>query len=251
MGLVPSKPDKRTIRVLTSAEAEERLGQANESDGYFYACMACSANRAAMQTVDPIGPPTGAEQLIGQIKLPTWIPNKLEVAFFREGMAHTRGITIWIPYDALSKPDFERTFLHESIHISQRSDPGRWTKLYEVAWNMRTRVAPLPIQLAGRIRLNPDTFGWPHFTWSRWTPILTFLRPDAPRLQETRLLFVNDGSDVEGWQSATPDSWMREFGIDNPSICEHPNEMAAYLLSDESLNCKARQKLLEAISSWT
>lgn len=260
MGAGPSKPSARTIRVLNSAEAEERLKQANESDGYFYACMACAANRAAMQSVEPIGAPAGAEERLRRIVLPAWIPNELDVAFFREGLAHTRGdsreamhtrgSTVWLPYDALGKADFERTFLHECIHISQRADSERWTKLYETAWNMRVRTAPLPAQLAGRLRLNPDTFGWPHFTWSRWTPVLTFMRPDAPRLQETRLLFVNDGSDVEGWQSATPGPWMKEFGIDNPSVCEHPNEMSAYLLSDASLDCKARQKLLEAISSW-
>ena len=46
-----------------------------------------------------------------------------------------------------------------------------------------------------------------------------------------RIVFLRpDGS----WSSVIPPGWMDFFGTQNPSLCEHPHEMAAYILSDNS-----------------
>jgi hypothetical protein len=243
-----------TIRVLNSATAAQRLAQQNGSGGdkYFYGCISCAANRAAMQAVEPVGAPVGAEEQLNAIKLPTWAPKELEVAFFREGLPHTRGsrmATIWLPLNALQMPNFAQTFLHECVHISQRLQPDIWTKIYKAAFNAEPAESDLPPELNGRLRLNPDTYGWPHFTyWGRWTPVLIFKRPEVARLDQVRLLFLNKAG---GWQSAPPADWMEKIGTDVPVVCEHPNELSAYLIADPDLSAlPICQKLLGLLSRY-
>lgn len=244
MGASQTKPKNGSIRILNSAEATARLAV---PDDYFYACMACSANRQAMQTVEPVAAPAWVTRL-HEIKLPTWAPKELEVAFFREGMPHTRGPrpTIWLP---LNLPDLERTFLHECAHISQREKSEIWTKIYADAFDARPFEGQIPLELKGRLRLNPDTYGWPHFQfWERWTPVLAFKRPEAPNLGQVRLLYLNA---LGGWQSSAPHDWMQKIGTDAPHICEHPNELAAYLLTEPGLaSLTIREKLMAAISRY-
>lgn len=248
MGAGQSINQRPTIRVLNSAEATRRLAEQNGTAGdkYFYGCMACAANKTAMQAVEPVAAPAWAAQL-HEIKLPTWVPKKLEVAFFREGMPHTRGsATIWLP---LNVPNIEQTFLHECVHISQREQPSLWTKIYAEVFDARPFEGEIPSELQGRLRLNPDTYGWPHFTyWKHWTPVLAFKRPEAPSLDQVRLLFLNNKG---GWQSAAPHDWMEKIGTDSPAVCEHPNELAAYLLTEPRLAMlPIRAKLMAAISRY-
>ena len=249
MGAGQSAHQRPTIRVLNSAEAAARLAIQNgsEGDNYFYACMACAANRAAMQSVEPVAAPAWASGRLNAIKLPTWAPKELEVAFFREGLPHTRGsaATIWLP---LNVQNLEQTFLHECVHISQREKPELRTKIYKEAFDARPSIS-LPSELNGKLRLNPDTYGWPYFTyWERWTPVLTFKQPEASRLDQVRLLYLNAAG---GWQSAAPHDWMAKIGTDVPAMCEHPNELAAYLLTSPDLGTlPIYQKLLGVISRY-
>ena len=220
--------------ILNSAEAEKQLGVNNGHDNYDTACRQCRANRAAAQQIQPCAAPNGARSAIDAVTLPSWLAADLRevtirVAFFREGLPHTRAPdTVWLP---TSMANFQTTFIHELIHISQRLWPQRWADAYKEVWNMTP--GSLPMELNGRLRLNPDTFTSRPFTWTApsgatWTPALTFANPDMPRLTAVRLLFVNSGG---GWQSAVPTEWMRTFRTDDPSTCEHPHEMAAYTLS--------------------
>lgn len=243
MGSAQSKQQLPRIKILNSSEATHRL---SEPDNYFYACMACTANKQAMQIIEPVGAPDWALRL-HEIKLPTWAPKQLEVAFFREGMPHTRGTpnTIWLP---IHLPNFEQTFLHECVHICQRIQPYIWTKIYAEIFDAHPNT-DIPSELNGRLRLNPDTYGWPHFTyWNRWTPVLTFKRSDAPSLNQVRLLFLKVGG---GWQSTAPQDWMAKIGIDSATSCEHPNELTAYLLTEPSFsNIPIRAKLIAAINRY-
>ncbi len=239
MGQTATKPTvtKPTFRILNSAEAAQQLEVNNAYDNYDTACRQCRANRAAAQRIQPCAAPEGARSAIDAVVLPAWLADHLKgteikIAFFREGLPHTRAPdTVWLP---AAMPDFQTTFIHELIHISQRLWPNQWTAAYKATWNMEP--GSLPAALKGRLRLNPDTFTSKPFTWiapsgARWTPALVFANPDAPRLKAVRLLFVNSGG---GWQSAVPTEWMQTFRADDPSICEHPHEMAAYTLSVNS-----------------
>lgn len=228
MGQTVTKP---TFRILNSAEAAQQLEINNAYDNYDTACRQCSANRAAAQHVEPCAAPSGAQAAIDGVPLPAWLAEHLKgaeikITFFREGLPHTRAPdTVWLPTRG---PDFNETFIHELIHISQRLWPDRWAAAYKAVWNMEP--GSLPATLNGRLRLNPDTFMSKPYTWTapsglKWTPALVFANPDAPRLKSVRLLFVNAGG---GWQSAVPTEWMQTFRTGDPSVCEHPHEMAAY-----------------------
>lgn len=232
MGQTLGKP---TFRVLTSVEAEQELIRNNRLDHYDTACTMNAVNRLAAQRVEPCAAPEGLKRAVMEAKLPPWLAAdlagvKVNVAFFKEGLPHTRERnTIWLP---VGLRDFETTFIHECIHISQRLWPDKWNAAYKTIWNMTpTAWPPVPHK-----RFNPDTFKSTAYKWTApsgatWTPVLVFMNPDAPKLTATRLLFVgNEG----GWQSTPPHEWMQTFKGADPSICEHPHEMAAYTLSTGS-----------------
>jgi hypothetical protein len=236
MGQIGTKQigTKPTFRLLNSAEAIQQLEVNNAYDNYDTACQQCRVNRVAAQRVEPCAAPSWARAAIDRTVLPAWLAEHLQgmeikIAFFHEGLPHTREPdTIWLPAEM---SDFQTTFIHELIHISQRRWPARWTTAYKTVWNMEPGW--VPADLKGRLRLNPDTFGSVPYTWTapsgaKWTPVLTFANLDAPRLTAVRLLFVNGGG---GWQSTVPTEWIQTFRTGEPSICEHPHEMAAYTLS--------------------
>jgi hypothetical protein len=232
MGQAQTKP---TFRVLTSAEAEAELIRNNRLDHYDTACAMCAVNRLAAQRVEPCAAPEDLKKAIMAVEFPPWLKadlagTEVRVAFFKEGLPHTRaGNTIWLPVELR---EFKTTFIHECIHISQRLWPGRWDAAYEAVWNMTPTAWP---SIRHR-RFNPDTFSSSAYKWSApsgktWTLVLVFMNPDAPKLTDVRLLFVNSDG---GWQSTTPQEWMQTFKNADPSICEHPHEMAAYTLSSGS-----------------
>lgn len=236
MGQVGTKQvgTKPTFRILNSAEAARQLELNNTYDNYDTACRKCSTNRIAAQHIQPCAAPSWAPKAIDAIVLPDWLAKQLgnkeiKIAFFTEGLPHTRAPdTVWLPADPIFLQTFNETFIHELIHISQRLWPDRWTAAYKEVWNMEP--GSLPATLDGRLRLNPDTFMSKPYTWTapsgaKWTPALVFANPDKPRLTAVRLLFVNAGG---GWQTAVPTEWMQTFRTGEPSICEHPHEMAAY-----------------------
>jgi hypothetical protein len=238
------------FRILNSAEAEKQLWENNELDNYDTACARCRVNRLAAQRIEPCAAPEGLKKAIMDIQLPKWLEVDLastdvKVAFFKEGLPHTRaGDTIWLP---VSMSNFETTFIHECVHISQRLWPQRWTAAYKAVWNMTpTEMPSIPHR-----RFNPDTFNSPVFKWTApsgatWTPVLVFMNPDAPKLSSVRLLFVNERN---GWQSTPPQEWISVWGTGDPSIYEHPHEMAAYQIAGANLKNKELLIYLERNSS--
>lgn len=238
MGQIATRP---TFRILNSAEAAQQLEINNAYDNFDTACQQCSTNRIAAQHIQACAAPSWAPKAIDEILLPDWLAKQLgnkeiKIAFFTDGLPHTRAPdTIWLPSDPIFLQTFNETFIHELIHISQRFNPDLWSAAYKSVWNMESGWAPgsLPSDLKGRLRLNPDTFMSQPYTWTapsgaKWTPALVFANPDKPRLTATRLLFVNAGG---GWQTAVPTEWMQRFKTGEPSVCEHPHEMAAYQMA--------------------
>lgn len=233
MGQIATKPE---FVILNSAEAAQQLKINNQLDNYDTACRHCRINRVAAQQIELCAAPIGAQEAINAVKLPSWLEadlknTRIKIVFFKEGLPHTReSDTIYLP---TACPNFETIFIHECIHISQRIWPERWAAAYAAVWNMHPATISLPDDLKVKMRFNPDTFTSEIYTWTapsgaRWTPILVFRNPDAPRLADVRLLFVNGAG---GWQSAVPTEWAATFGTGEPSICEHPHEMAAYTLA--------------------
>lgn len=229
-----SSSNKTHFSILNSREAERELAQNELSDGFEAKCLRCERNRRAAQIVEPCSAPANVNERLGA-SLPSWLQSlgQVRVAFFREGLPHTRAPgTIWLPYDWSISPNYKETLIHELIHIHQRKNPDFWKDLYGRKWEMVPFTGQLPAEVEGRRRLNPDTIWSPLYVWKgEWIPVAVFLRPDTPHLREIRLLFVH----VSGaWQSVPPPDWMDFFGTKDPSTCEHPHEMAAYMMTGDS-----------------
>lgn len=232
MGNVSSKTD---FIILNSTDAEQELKQNEIYDNFDAKCIKCKVNRRAAQVVEPCAAPPSAYKRLLSIQLPEWLQSldKVRVAFFREGLPHTRAPnTIWLPYDWSISPNYKETLIHELIHIHQRKNPDFWKDLYGRKWDMLPFNGRLPEAVEIRRRFNPDTIQAPLYIWrDEWIPVAVFLRPDAPHLREIRLLFVHK---TGGWQAVPPAEWTSFFGTAEASTCEHPHEMAAYMLTKDT-----------------
>jgi hypothetical protein len=166
------------------------------------------------------------------------IGGTIKIGVFEEGLPHTRPPkTIWFPESLLAKggEHFNETFLHECIHLHQRAHEDLWDKFYREQWNFIRYKGAIPREVEERRRLNPDTLRAPFYAWNGnggpYIPVAIYKKPDDADLKEVRLIFVRpDGS----WSAVMPPGWMEFFGTQNPSLCEHPHEMAAYILSDNA-----------------
>lgn len=241
VGAIVPKP---IFTICSRSGAEQQLRLNEQLDQYNATCLASAPNRAAAPTVEPTDPPADAVVAIGIAALEPWLQHGVRgtnIAFFLEGLPHTREIaTIWLPYDATVRADnLKKLLMHESIHIHQRIFRDIWSEIYESVFRMQPFNGRLPTELESKRRLNPDTILWPLYLWNNYVPVMVFLRPDAPRLTETRLVWYNvaDGS----WSLATPNGWVEFFGTVLSSHCEHPNELAAYILSEELISPTTRE----------
>lgn len=223
--------------ILNSAKAEQELAKNEVSDGFESKCLRCEKNRRAAQFVEPCSAPENANERLLSVQVPEWLKSlsAVRVAFFREGLPHTRAPnTIWLPYDWSISPNYKETLIHELIHIHQRRNPHFWKDLYGRKWEMVPFIGKLPAEIEERRRFNPDTIQAPLYIWrDEWIPVAVFLRPDAPHLREIRLLFIHK---TGGWQAVPPSNWINFFGTRDASICEHPHEMAAYMLTQNSIS---------------
>jgi hypothetical protein len=254
MGVLYSKStDEVSVPIFNILEKADaiRQSEANEAlDGFEAACIRSEANRRAMQVVEVCAPPSNADAAVNRVAIPLWLQSirRTNVVFFQEGLPHTREpSTIYLPYNLIYEENFPKTLVHEAIHIHQRNNRSAWNNIYDRIWDMRRWSGTLPPELESRRRLNPDTHLLPLFIWQdRYVPVMVFRRADAPRLTESHCVWY----DVKtgGWNQVPPPGWTDFFGTDRSSLCEHPNEMAAYILTDESNSSKAKLLLEEALN---
>jgi hypothetical protein len=168
------------------------------------------------------------------------------------GMPHTRGGAICCPGG--NGINNSKTLLHEVIHIHQRANPSKWASFYKHVLDFTIWLGTIPDELEKRRRLNPDTVEIPYWIWrNRWIPVPVLI--GSQTLTSMRVYFYDVMLDE--WSSATPREWIEFFGTDLPeSHKEHPHEMAAYWLSDDtattpaSAPAPARTKFNEGIRKW-
>ncbi len=251
------------IKVLSLEDAYEEMALNETEDQYLKSCTESPPNLTALHKIylKPCRPPTNTQAMSNAAM--TIVPNSLaidgtiKVGVFEEGLPHTRAPkTIWFPESLLSKGNehFNETFLHECIHLHQRAHEDLWDKFYREQWNFIRYKGTIPREVEERRRLNPDTLRAPFYAWNGtggpasvqstgsdsergfasrgpYIPVAVYKKPDDADLSEVRLVFVRpDGS----WSAVIPPGWMEFFRTQNPSLCEHPHEMAAYILSDNA-----------------
>ncbi len=232
------------IKVLQLEDAYEEMALNETEDQYLKSCTESDSNMIALHKIymKPCKPPSNTETMsnvaIASVPAALTVDGTIKIGVFEEGLPHTRPPkTIWFPESLLRKGNerFTETFLHECIHLHQRAHEDLWDKFYREQWNCIRYVGSIPKEVEARRRLNPDTLRAPFYAWNSsgglYIPVAVYKNPDDADLTEVRLIFVRpDGS----WSSVMPPGWMDFFGTQNPSLCEHPNEMAAYILSDNA-----------------
>ncbi len=182
--------------------------------------------------------------------MPSWLSTirGTNVVFFQDGLPHTRELAaIYLPFNATEERSFHKTLTHEAIHVHQRIFRPRWHTIFSRAWDMKPWSGQLPASIQDRRRMNPDTFLEPLFVWrDRFVPVMVFDRVDAPRLKGCHCIWFN--VETRSHNSVPPPGWLDFFLTDRPSICEHPCEMAAYMLtSDVSTAATALELLKKAV----
>lgn len=239
--LPPQVP--REYYALSVAEAKEALNEAEAQDNYRWKCSSCAANSAARRQMDysPRAPEADFQykMMVAGEAMPAWLkrgmPLQLRAAMLANsadgGMPHTRpGLVCFPQYFKLDGGSGQTTFTHECIHVHQREHAAAWNQLYADVWNMEPYLGHIPAELEGRRRYNPDTLWAGLYIWRRrWVPVPIYSRPDSPTLGAIKVAWYDVKS--EEWQSFAPPEFEAEFGALTPSEQEHPNELAAYWLS--------------------
>ncbi len=159
------------------------------------------------------------------------------------GLPHTRPpYYICLPTSIdLESPAGLATLKHERIHVSQRLHEDTWKKIYADAWNFVPVLPPeLPERVRRRIRINPDTCRAPVYAWvsasasvsagGQWIPYALFNSSFDPKLTDTTIHWWHIQS--ANLYSVPPPGWSDFFGRNlSSSAHEHPNELAAYILT--------------------
>lgn len=244
----------RDVHVLGQEEATDILSRAELIDNYRGSCAACRANSAARAGQDYSARPPSADTVpfLSAIEsFPAWLrdylPPILYIAFLANsadgGMPHTR------PQNIVCLPQFftidggagRQTFMHECIHIHQRTYPEIWTRLYAEILHMEPYRGSLPDTIEARRRYNPDTSAEPLYMWRRtWVTVPTFSRPEQPQLGAVKILYYNVKSGA--WQAFMPPAMAAELGELSIAQAEHPAELTAYLLSEAATGVAAELK---------
>jgi hypothetical protein len=234
----------RDIHVCDAATGADLLTRAEWVDQYRGSCGACRLNGAARQgqdyttrqpTSDSIPFYTAVEQFPQWLR--NYLPPILYVVYLANsadgGMPHTRPQNIvCLPlHMRVDDPAGQTTFMHECIHIHQRTHPDLWKRLYREILELEPYKGPLPDSVQERRRLNPDTIAEPLYVWrGQWVAVPVFTQPDAPQLSAVKILYYNVRTGA--WQAFMPPEMVAEFGPLSTAQAEHPAELAAYLLSE-------------------
>lgn len=251
MGLVHSRHENffsrqpRDVHICSQADAEQILAGTEYADNYRTACAACALNARARKDQDysPREPTTNVTPFLSAIeRFPNWLkdylPPILYIIFLSNsadgGMPHTRQPNvICLPqYFNVESPRGQATFMHECIHIHQRTYPELWNRIYFDIFHLEPYRGQLPDSLTERRRYNPDTFQTPYYMWKgRWVAIPIYKTPETPTLSSIKIAYYNVKSGA--WQSFMPPEMETFFGAGlSVAQAEHPNELVAYWLAD-------------------
>ena len=170
-----------------------------------------------------------------------WHFVKVDSSFCR-GMAHTRGITIYLSDKYLERmANDEKTarsiLLHEKLHVIQRLNPSRFESLYREYGFAPVELARGEIQKLSAAQ-NPDAlkFDWAILNNGKPTMLFTVLKPGKTGHYEFETEYraleeQTDGKFKVGAKLKDDDSfteWKASLPLNTGH--DHPNEVSAYIL---------------------
>jgi hypothetical protein len=257
----------RDVHICTKEEAEDILARAEHVDNYRSECATCRLNAAARtgQDYSPRPPTADVVPFLTAIeKFPQWLkdylPPILYIVFLANsadtGMPHTRqpNIICLPQHFDITSSQGQATFMHECIHVHQRTFPDLWDRIYADVFHLEPYRGTLPDNLESRRRFNPDTFKTPYYMWKRrWVALPIFSNTSAPSLGSIKIAYYNVKSGA--WQSFIPPEMENFFGELSVAQAEHPNELVAYWLATPNDNNQSNtlynnlQTLIEQLSN--
>jgi len=211
--------------MLTQAQAQRRLAEAERDDGFFAAVAASPVNRSARSRCSYIA--WNDQSLAVKAKEYLEPEDDVDVIILdpsaEGGMPHTRPGLICLPaYYPTSS--LKETMRHEMIHIMQKRQPTLWETRAEMeGWG----AVDIPENSwMNRCRLNPDTFG-KLFAWQGHLPLPLYIREDKPQIREIQVRWLDMKEGIIKTTPPTP--FTQKYGKLGASQAEHPYELWAYL----------------------
>jgi hypothetical protein len=137
---------------------------------------------------------------------------------------------------------------HERVHLRQRREPSAWREFYRSAWGYEYTQTPppgIPIHWIERLRPNPDT---EEGQWAVWKGRYVFFPTYRDAKRSLRSATVQVWDMLKRQIIDPPAEWKQHFcdGGDCPYQYEHPHEIAAEFITEES-NSPAAQQLRDSI----
>jgi hypothetical protein len=234
----------RDVHICSQEEAVDILAKSEHVDNYRSACAGCALNARARRDQD-YSPRTSSANVVPYLaaieQFPNWLkeylPPVIYLIFLASsadgGMPHTRQPNvICLPqYFNIDSTQGRETFMHECIHVHQRTYPQLWDRIYFDIFHLEPYSGTLPDSLERRRRYNPDTFSAPYYMWKgRWVAVPIFSNQDRPSLSAIKIAYYNVKSGA--WQSFMPPEMEAFFGAGlSIAQAEHPNELVAYWLA--------------------
>jgi hypothetical protein len=162
------------------------------------------------------------------------------------GLPHTRPpYFICMPATFPAK-NLRQTLLHERVHLSQRSYPKQWDKIFKEAWEMKPWCSSLPDSIQSRRRMNPDLMMTSLYIWKDKYVVLALYKSEIrPDLNEIDLVWW-DAVNRTVFREPPP-GWKEFFGTNSSG--EHPYELSAYLIESPPDNSKAYDAIKSRLGS--
>ena len=276
MGTVQSQQSQSQIPHFYSIGSAATLAAAEDLDQYRTDCQESRANRIARdRTTYSYNRLQGDQEtdLLDQLNLfRNRLPDALQpiqavvvplMPSADAGMPHTRPPNV-IAYPLTGGGLSFETFSHELWLLHQRRWYKDWVQFFEKEWRFKPfhrqgqrggpfhrqgqRGGPfegdLPSQFEAVLRINPDTMTDPLWIWNdTWVPMCVFLNPVTPELSQTDVWFYNVRSKtyVQDCPPAMADFFSKNSRLPKTAF-EHPCELAAYGLTDDSLQSVAMDR---------
>lgn len=222
---------------------ENPLDRAEAIDGYRAKCAASPLNRQARidQTYALDSIPQSKTSFLQKAAQQFPLLDAAEIAILNSsadgGLPHTRPPNlICLPGNGIPNSptaEFSETLLHEGIHIHQRLHPSLWERACERAGWKRTGVQ-LPLEIASRMRLNPDTLHLPLWSWDSHIPLSLFPKGHTNvSLGSAHVVWYDERTGV--LHPEPPPSFREKGNKETGSAIEHPYELYAYRFSRRGL----------------
>jgi len=212
---------------LTGEEAENALNEAEKQDGYLSTIAANSINKKARENNSYRVASESVIKSDAELPQTNIFPDGRIITLMSSadaGLPHTRGKDIICIPAYFPKDRLQAMIVHERVHLHQKLIREQYKQFYKKEWQFTENNYNIPDSIRSRIRLNPDTIGWPMYIWrDTWIPLCLFEREDKPSLRECTYCWYNPKGGV--LLKSMPPAWKEFFGDIGQS--EHPNELTA------------------------